>query len=327
MSALYADYEAMLEAEDFDTVSVCTPSYLHHDHVLTVARSAATPDIVWCEKPISSSVADAEEMVTVCDERNIELVVNHSFRLTDKLRTVRRLVHEESLLGEVHSVTAQFRMELLRNATHLLDMLVYLLDARADRVAGHITGENETVDSLGADVKVSDAGGGGFVVMDDETFATIDCTVPRADSSTTLQFVGSGGKLYMNNDDGERRYWSLEGKRSRRVQPAERRGVWTWDDYRSAFLNAARHVEASSTATGRTARPARGDALARNHHRLIPVLLYRRHLVQTAAEVRRNLVVVAASDGIVRHTDGWKSLRGLCVWNQETAKRSRDIQW
>jgi len=25
----------------------------------------------------------------------------------------------------------------------------------------------------------------------------------------TLQFVGSEGKLYMNNDDGEWRYWRL----------------------------------------------------------------------------------------------------------------------
>jgi predicted dehydrogenase len=32
-------------------------------------------------------------------------------------------------------------MELMGNSTHLLDTLLYLLDARADTVPGYITGE------------------------------------------------------------------------------------------------------------------------------------------------------------------------------------------
>ena len=52
------------------------------------------------------------------------------------------------MLGEVPSVDARFRMELMGNSTHLLDTLLYLLDARADTVPGCITGENEVVDEL-----------------------------------------------------------------------------------------------------------------------------------------------------------------------------------
>jgi predicted dehydrogenase len=250
----------MLAAEDLDVVSVCTPSFLHHEHVVDAARSAAAPDVVWCEKPIASSVSDAEAMIEACDETGTELLVNHSFRFTDKLQTLRTLVQEEGLLGEVHSVSSQFRMELLRNSTHLLDTLVYLLDARAERVSGYISGENEAVESLGADRDVDDAAGGGFVVMDDGTFATVDCTIPRADSSMTIQFVGSEGKLYMNNDDGEWRYWRLdEGEHVEEPLPGIE-GAWTWDrDYRDAFANAAHHVralldgEASNASTGREA--------------------------------------------------------------------------
>ena len=239
----YVDHEAMLEAEDLDVVSVCTPSFLHHQHVTDVARSAADPDVIWCEKPIASSVSEAEAMIDVCDEVGIELLINHSFRFTDKLRRLRRLVHEEDLLGTVHSVSTQYRMELLRNSTHLLDTLVYLLDARAESVAGHVTGENEAVDALDVVRAVDDAGGGGFVVMDDGTFATIDCTIPRNDSSMTLQFIGSNGKLYLNNDDGEWRYWRLEDGRHVEADIPGIEGAWTWDeDYQNAFPNAARHV-------------------------------------------------------------------------------------
>jgi len=246
-SGRYLGHEAMLESEDLDVVSVCTPSYLHHDPVVDAARSAADPDLIWCEKPIAASVSDANEMVGVCDEADTELLVNHSFRFTEKQQRLRELVHDDGILGDVHSVSMQFRMELLRNSTHLLDMLVNMLDARAETVAGHITGENEAVDTLAAGESVDDAGGGGFVVMDDGSFATVDCTIPRADSSMTMQFVGSEGKLYLNNDDGEWRYWRLDDGEHVEVDLAEYgiEGAWTWDeDYEQAFPNAARHIEA-----------------------------------------------------------------------------------
>ena len=239
----YVGHEEMLTNEHLDVVSVCTPSFLHHDHVVDAAQSAADPDVVWCEKPIASSVSDAEDMISVCEGTGTELVVNHSFRFTDKLRRLRHLIHEEDILGDVHSITSQFRMELLRNSTHLLDTLVFLLDSRAQTVSGHITHENEAVDSLDAGQEVDDSGGGGFVVMDDGTFTTIDCTIPRDSSSMTLNFVGSKGKLYTNNDDGEWRYWRLDdGEHVEEPLPGID-GSWTWeDDYKESFANAAKHV-------------------------------------------------------------------------------------
>lgn len=259
----YVGHKEMLEREDLDVISVCTPSYLHSEHVIDTARSAADPSIIWCEKPIASSVTNAEEMVDVCAEAETELVVNHSFRFTSKLQQLHDLIHEENILGDVHSVATQFRMELLRNSTHLLDTLVYLLDARAETVAGHITGENEAVDSLDVGERVDDSGGGGFVVMDDGTFATVDCSIPRDDSSMMLQFVGSEGKLYLNNDDGEWRYWRLEnGDHVEEPLPGIE-GAWTWEeDYRDAFANAA--ADLVSILDGTLANPSPGEAATRS---------------------------------------------------------------
>ena len=241
----YVGHGAMLAEEDLDVISVCTPSFLHHDHTIDAAQSAADPAVVWCEKPIASSVSDAEEMIEVCEQTDTELLINHSFRFTDKLKRLAELMHDDDILGDVHSVSTQFRMELMRNSTHLLDTLVYLLDARASRVSGYISGENEAVDSLNADQEVDDAAGGGFALMDDGTFASIDCTIPRNDSSMMLHFIGSEGKVYMNNDDGEWRYWRLEdGEHVEESLPGIE-GAWTWDDdYQNSFVNAANHVQA-----------------------------------------------------------------------------------
>jgi predicted dehydrogenase len=240
----YMGHKAMLENEDLDVISVCTPSYLHDTHVIDSAQSSADPSVIWCEKPIASEVSAAEQMNEVCEETDTELVVNHSFRFTTKLQKLRRLIQEEDILGDVHAVNMQYRMELLRNSTHLLDTLVYLLDARADRVSGYITGENEAVESLEADVEVDDAGGGGFIILDDGTFATIDCTIPREESSMLFSIIGSEGKLYLNNDDGEWRYWSLEDGEHIEEDLQGIDGSWTWDtDYTNSFENAAKHVQ------------------------------------------------------------------------------------
>jgi predicted dehydrogenase len=241
----YLGHNAMLAAEDLDVVSVCTPSFLHREHVIDTAQSAADPDVIWCEKPIASQVSAAEEMIHICEETDTELLVNHSFRFTEDLQALYRLIQEQEILGDIYSVSAQFRMELLRNSTHLLDTLIYLLNSRADSVSGYINGENEALDTLDAEDDVDDAGGGGIVYFDNGTFSTIDCTIPRSDSSMMVSFVGSAGKFYMNNDDGEWRYWRLEeGKHIEKSLPGID-GSWSWDeDYRDSFANAAKHVRA-----------------------------------------------------------------------------------
>jgi predicted dehydrogenase len=241
-SGRYEDHRTMLEEADLDVVSVCTPTMFHHDHVVDAAE-IGDPDVIWCEKPIASSVADAEAMCSSCEDNDAELLINHSFRFTSKLQALRDAIVEDDLLGEVHSVSTQYRMELMRNSTHVLDTLVFLLDSRPSTVSGYVTGENEAADSLDADQSVVDAAGGGHVVMADDTFVTVDCTIPRNDSSMLFSLVGSDGKLYLNNDDGEWRYWRLEDGDHVEEAIPETEGRWSWEeDYRDSFPNAVSHV-------------------------------------------------------------------------------------
>lgn len=240
---LYQDHEKMLQTEELDIISVCTPTLYHAPHTIDAAE-IGSPEVIWCEKPIASRLSDAQDMIDASTKAGSKLVINHSFRFTTKLQKLHHLIHEEDLLGEIKSVSTQFRMELLRNSTHLLDTLIYLLDARASRVSGYLNNVNEAVDALNTETEVTDSGGGGFVVMNDDTFVTVDCTVPRDISSMSLQFIGTEGKLYLNNDDGEWRYWNLEdGEHIEQPLPGID-SAWTWEtDYQESFANAAHHIE------------------------------------------------------------------------------------
>jgi predicted dehydrogenase len=59
----------------------------------------------------------------------------------------------------------------------------------------------------------------------------------------TFKVVGSEGTLYLNNDDGEWRYWALkDGDHVERPLPGIE-GSWTWEeDYRDSFPNAMAHI-------------------------------------------------------------------------------------
>jgi predicted dehydrogenase len=255
----YGDAESMLAAEDLDVVSVCTPGVFHHDHVISAAEAGV--DAVLCEKPVASSLAEAEEMITACDDAGTDLVVNYTLRFTEKFQRLRDHIQTGAALGEVRSVAVQSRMELMRNASHVFDLLAFLFDRDVDAVWGHVTGENESVVELSGDAGVDDAAGRAMVSLG-ETHATVDCTIPRAASSISYQFVGTEGKLSIDLDAGEWRYWRLEDGSHVPAEMAGIDGAWTWDDdYEEGFANAVAHVVDRLDGSERTLSTGR-DALA-----------------------------------------------------------------
>jgi predicted dehydrogenase len=258
--ARYLDHESMLASEELDVVSVCTPTMYHHEHVIDAARSPAEPDVIWCEKPIATCVTDANEMISVCGETDTELVINHSFRFVDKIQALREQL-ENGLVGDVQSITAQFKRELLRNSTHLLDTLIFLLDFQATDVFGSIEGTNTAVSSLGGEQDVDDAGGAGMILSEDGVVAAVDCSIDRDIASMNVRMIGTEGKLALNNGVGEWRYWALQNGTHIEAPIQHIDGGWDWEtDYGSAFVNAVSHVVGilngteSNLSPGRSAR-------------------------------------------------------------------------
>jgi predicted dehydrogenase len=126
----YTNYKEMLEAENLDIVSVVTPDHLHGDITVTAANHPGVKAIL-CEKPIATTLADADRMIAACEANNVLLSIEHTRRWSPTFNKARDMIRGGEL-GALRTVVANLfspRSMLFRNGTHLIDMIVFFAES------------------------------------------------------------------------------------------------------------------------------------------------------------------------------------------------------
>lgn len=95
--------EEALESEGLEAVFVCTPESDHRDAVI---RALVLGCAVFCEKPMASSLADIEAMITAANGAAKPLVVGHVLRFDPRYLAVKRAV-EAGSLGRILRMSAR----------------------------------------------------------------------------------------------------------------------------------------------------------------------------------------------------------------------------
>src|SRR5439155_3705707 len=131
----YADYRQMLQKERPQIVSVAT-RFLdeHRDMVVACAEAGAS---IFLEKPMCRTLAEADEMVAVCERHHVKLAIAHQTRYSPRLARVRELI-ADGLIGDVLEMRARGKednraggQDLMVLGTHLMDLMRLLCgDAR-----------------------------------------------------------------------------------------------------------------------------------------------------------------------------------------------------
>ncbi|MFA6013588.1 MAG: Gfo/Idh/MocA family oxidoreductase [Gallionellaceae bacterium] len=96
----YRDLEEMLEKEQLDMVSLCTPSGIHSDQAVIAAKCKVH---VITEKPMATRWHDGERMVRACDEAGVRMFVVKQNRRNTTLQLLKRAVSEKRF-GKIHLV-------------------------------------------------------------------------------------------------------------------------------------------------------------------------------------------------------------------------------
>jgi predicted dehydrogenase len=92
--------ELLLNEQDIDLISVCTPNGLHSQHSI---QSLQAGKHVLCEKPMAISVHDCGEMIKAAESANKRLFVIKQNRFNPPVVAVKKLI-EEGKIGKIFSV-------------------------------------------------------------------------------------------------------------------------------------------------------------------------------------------------------------------------------
>ena len=82
----YPDFAAVLADDAVDVVHICTPNALHADQAVAALRAGKH---VICEKPIATSLADAQRLASVAAETDRTLAVPYVYRYHPLVREIR----------------------------------------------------------------------------------------------------------------------------------------------------------------------------------------------------------------------------------------------
>lgn len=96
----YRSIEEMLKNEQLDLVALCTPSGIHPDQTVVVARYGVN---VMTEKPMATRWQDGVRMVKACDDAGVRLFVVKQNRRNTTLQLLKRAV-DEKRFGKIHMV-------------------------------------------------------------------------------------------------------------------------------------------------------------------------------------------------------------------------------
>jgi 1,5-anhydro-D-fructose reductase (1,5-anhydro-D-mannitol-forming) len=85
----YTSYEEMLRNPEVTVVAIETPNSMHAEQAIAAARAGKH---VFCDKPMTTSVADAERVIEACDKAGVTLGMNFHNRFMPSFIETKRII-------------------------------------------------------------------------------------------------------------------------------------------------------------------------------------------------------------------------------------------
>ena len=156
----YRDVAGVCKDHEVDAVIVCLPHFLHKPVALECAKAGKH---VVMEKPIATSLADADEIIKTCKDAGVKLAVPYVNRYLPQVQKAKEII-ENGVLGRLvylhiqdmslkpesywtmgwdKVVTTDWRASkakagggaMLMNCSHYIDFFYYMTGLKAERVS------------------------------------------------------------------------------------------------------------------------------------------------------------------------------------------------
>lgn len=195
-------------ASDIDAVYVGSSNADHYEQVLAAARAGKH---ILSDKPLAMDSKQAEEMVAVCKENNVQLAVNYVYRFHPLIEKTRELI-ENQAIGKVLYVQANFNINyppddnfrfhkelsgggVMRDlGTHMIDLLRFL--------NGEVEPISCVMDNLLYRMEVEDFATG-LLRYANGGYAVFNVSSNSARAFNRLEILGTKGSINIENLIGE----------------------------------------------------------------------------------------------------------------------------
>lgn len=235
LGADYLDsYQAVWDWQP-DAVVICSENSKHCELTVAAAEHGAH---VLCEKPLATSVADGEKMVTACEQAGVVLMIAHPVRFSTAFAELKAL-YQAGTVGTVKTVLGTNNGQLpigvrkwfadkeLAGGGSITDHTVHVADLLDDLFDGaqakSVYATSNSI--LHHDDVETETSGLVSIEYDNGVIATIDCSWSKPDSyptwgGLTLQLIGSHGIADMDafnqrvdghSEDRKNAYWFAYG--------------------------------------------------------------------------------------------------------------------
>lgn len=131
----YSDYNEILKDPEIDAVHICTPNYLHFQMAKDALNAGKH---VICEKPLTTTKEEAEELLALAKEKGLINATNYNMRFYPLMHQLKAMV-EKGDMGELFSV----------NGSYLQDWLFYETDYNW-RLEPEMSGESRAIADIGS---------------------------------------------------------------------------------------------------------------------------------------------------------------------------------
>jgi len=197
---LFVDVDELLEKMKPDVISICTHQDTHDEITLKAARSGVKG--IFCEKPIASTVSSAKNMIKVCKEKNVVLMIDHQRRFDPLYANIKKMI-DCGHLGIIRHSIFYYTAGIFNTGTHIIDLMRYFF---GDVV--WVTGRHSSIESSATDPNID-----GTLCFKNGVFGSIhvlnvrDCLIFEQD------ILGSKGRLRILHSGFEIEYYGIDNSK------------------------------------------------------------------------------------------------------------------
>ena len=142
----------VISSPEIDVVAIVSPVWTHYDLAKATLENGKH---VFVEKPFTSTAAQGEELIDLAEQKNLKIMVDHTFLFTGAVRTIGSLIDEGALGKLYYYDSTRVNLGLFQHdinvmwdlAPHDLSIMDYLIKATPEAVVatgqGHLNGHED----------------------------------------------------------------------------------------------------------------------------------------------------------------------------------------